>query len=290
LRILRILRTLRNTHRINDQVRATQTGVPRALPPARERISPALEHVDSSSGAIGAAVNHAIADLVPIIAGAPADAKTRDAWLDRLWEAHAADGIPYIEALAAVRLERGRIEMGGQPVRHHSYGSQPQQEVPRRFPRNVGVPERALPCAARPSSIFCTPNRAAARGRPTVPSTGSARRYFSRPGSGRTYATYGLHANRGPTYLATFRAVARKYPHKTAPEILADLVKTTPGQEGKWFAAAKEAGLYEEALALAGRTPTDPKTLTRAARDLAREQPAFALEAGLLALHWLVKG
>jgi hypothetical protein len=65
-----------------------------------ERVSPALEHVDSSSGAIGAAVNHAIADLVPIIAGAPADAKTRDAWLDRLWEAHAADGIPYIEALA----------------------------------------------------------------------------------------------------------------------------------------------------------------------------------------------
>jgi len=67
-------------------------------------------------------------------------------------------------------------------------------------------------------------------------------------------------------------------------------VKTTPGDEGKWFAAAKEAGLYDEALALASRTPCDPKTLTRAARDLASEKPAFAARAGLLALHWLAQG
>lgn len=33
-----------------------------------ERISPALEHVDSSSGAIGGAVNRTVAELVPIIA------------------------------------------------------------------------------------------------------------------------------------------------------------------------------------------------------------------------------
>lgn len=31
-----------------------------------ERLSPALEHVDSSSGSIGAAVNHAIDELVPL--------------------------------------------------------------------------------------------------------------------------------------------------------------------------------------------------------------------------------
>lgn len=42
-----------------------------------EKLSPALEHVDSSSGAIGTAVNSAIAALVPIIAKAPADAATR---------------------------------------------------------------------------------------------------------------------------------------------------------------------------------------------------------------------
>jgi NAD(P)-dependent dehydrogenase (short-subunit alcohol dehydrogenase family) len=65
-----------------------------------ERISAALEQVDSSSGAIGTAVNNAIAELVPIIAGADADPKTRGDWLDRLWAAHEADQMPYIERLA----------------------------------------------------------------------------------------------------------------------------------------------------------------------------------------------
>src|SRR5690606_38384270 len=65
-----------------------------------ERVSPALEHVDSSSGAIGNAVNNAIAALVPIIANAPGDAKTREKWLERLYEAHQDDQIPYIEWLA----------------------------------------------------------------------------------------------------------------------------------------------------------------------------------------------
>ena len=64
-----------------------------------ERVSPALEHVDSSSGAIGTAVNHAIEELVTVIARAPADARRRDGWLERLWEAHAEDAIPYIERL-----------------------------------------------------------------------------------------------------------------------------------------------------------------------------------------------
>jgi len=104
------------------------------------------------------------------------------------------------------------------------------------------------------------------------------------------YKRYGLHAHTGATYLATFRAVAKAYPHKQSSEILADLVETTPGDEGKWFAAAKDAGLYDEALELAGRAPCDPKTLTRAARDLTAERPAFAVEAGILALQWLAEG
>jgi hypothetical protein len=46
----------------------------------------------------------------------------------------------------------------------------------------------------------------------------------------------------------------------------------------------------QPAIALASRTPCDPRTLTRAARDYAAERPAFATAAGLLALHWLVQG
>ena len=64
-----------------------------------ERLSPALENVDSSSGAIGSAVNRAIGALADLIASAPADPETRDRWLERLWEAYQADQIPYIETL-----------------------------------------------------------------------------------------------------------------------------------------------------------------------------------------------
>ena len=85
-------------------------------------------------------------------------------------------------------------------------------------------------------------------------------------------AGFGLRANQRATYDATFRVVAKKYPYKAAGEILANLVKTTPGDEGKWFAAAKDTGSYSEALALASRTPCDPKLLTRAARDYAEKQ------------------
>lgn len=45
------------------------------------KLSPALENIDSSSGAIGSAVNRAIEALVPIIAKAPADLATRRKWL-----------------------------------------------------------------------------------------------------------------------------------------------------------------------------------------------------------------
>ena len=72
--------------------------------------------------------------------------------------------------------------------------------------------------------------------------------------------------------------------------MLNDLVATTPGDEGKWFATAKEVRLFDEAIRLANRAPCDPKPLTRAARDFADASPEFAVEAGLAALRWLVEG
>lgn len=59
-----------------------------------EKVSPALEQVDSSSGAVGTAVDHAIEACARIIAEAPVDNETRDRWLERLWAAHQNDEIP----------------------------------------------------------------------------------------------------------------------------------------------------------------------------------------------------
>ncbi len=53
-----------------------------------ERLSPALERVDSSSGAIGTAVGRALAALVPILSNAPAGDDLRREWLERLWKAY----------------------------------------------------------------------------------------------------------------------------------------------------------------------------------------------------------
>lgn len=289
-----------------------------------ERLSPALEHVDSSSGAIGAAVNNAIAELVPVIAKAPADPTTREAWLERLWAAHEADQVPYIETLAdywgelcasndvasawADRL-LGTTRMALSPdksLRGHFHGTDACLSAlyrAERYPEIVDILQvdtiwpykrwavKALAAMGRKAEAIqyaesCRGNWAddgevAAACEEILLSCGMV---------DEAYERYGLLVNRGGTYLSTYRAVASKYPHKAPRDILADLVKTTPGDEGKWFAAAKEAGLYDEALALASRTPCDPRTLARAARDLAEARPVFAVGAGLLALHWLVQG
>jgi len=49
-----------------------------------EKLSPALEQVDSSSGAVGSALNRAVTMLVPLIAKADVDSSIRQRWLERL--------------------------------------------------------------------------------------------------------------------------------------------------------------------------------------------------------------
>ena len=77
------------------------------------------------------------------------------------------------------------------------------------------------------------------------------------------YRRYALRPVDGGSYAAAFRRVISKYPHKTRRDVLNELAATTPGREGKWFAAAKDAGLLDEALVLARTSPADPNTLLR---------------------------
>jgi len=285
-----------------------------------ERVSPALEQVDSSSGAIGTAVRHA----VPVIAAAPADSKTREAWLERLYEAHERDEIPYIERLAdhwgdlcaskevasawADRLlwitkrilgpdkEPGAFFHGTAACLSALFRAERYEELLELLRNETHWhyrcwAVRALAATGREAEAISLAE--SLRGPWTSDLEVDSLCEEILLSSGRAdeaYERYALRASRGGTYLAAFRAVMRKYPEKAPAEILAGLVASTPGDEGKWFAAAKDAGLYDEALALARRAPCDPKTLTRAARDYAPTEPAFALNSGLLALHWLVAG
>lgn len=289
-----------------------------------ERLSPALEHVDSSSGTIGTAVNNAMSALVPLIAAAPADAKTRDRWLERLWAAHEADRIPYIETLTDYWGELcgskevasawaddlvgiTRMARGSDPnLRGHFHGTAACLSAlyrAERYEEILDILESERMWHYRRWAVMAL--AALGRKAEAIQYAESCRDPWTPDGAvdaiceeillssglvDEAYIRYGLRANRAGTYLATYRAVAKKYPHKKPADVLADLVATTPGEEAKWFAAAKDIGLYDEALALAESGPCDPRTLTRAARDLAEDQPAFAVAAGLLAIERLAQG
>jgi hypothetical protein len=289
-----------------------------------ERLSPALEQVDSSSGAIGTAVNHAITELVPVIAGAPADARTRERWLQRLWAAHEADAIPYIEQLAeswgdlcasqekaAAWAERliniTRLALSpDKNVRGYFHGTTACLSALYRAERYQDIIDvvsaddfwpykrwavMALAAIGRQSEAIYLAEGSRGPWTSNYDVDRVCEEILLAAGAvDEAYRRYGGLANRAGTYLATFRAVVRKYPTKSPRDILHDLVRTTPGEEAKWFAAAKEEGLYDEALALARSSACDPRTLTRAARDLATQQPDFAIGAGLLALYWLIHG
>lgn len=291
-----------------------------------EKLSPALEQVDSSSGALGSAVNKAIDTLVPIIVRADVEPKLRQRWLERLWQALQDDEMPYIELLGDYW---GELCVMPELAAHWADEFLPAVESvwSRRtsghgFFKGTSACLASMYAAGRHEELLALIDKApfkwwhnrrwgvkalAAMGRKA-----EAIRYaeesrgLNDPGrqiaqacedillsSGlldEAYRRYAFEANQGTTNLSTFRAIAKKYPDKQPDEILRDLVSSTPGAEGKWFAAAKDAGLFTLAIELATRSPTDPRTLTRAARDYAEKHPEFALAAGLGALRWISLG
>ena len=103
------------------------------------------------------------------------------------------------------------------------------------------------------------------------------------------YESYALTANSSSTGLGTFRAIARKYPGHDPKRILLDLA-TWSGEPGRWFAAAKDAGFLDLALEFAKTSRTDPRTLSRASRDLLNDDAQFSLEVGRIALQRMLEG
>jgi len=291
-----------------------------------EKISAAVARVDGSSGAIGAAVNAAVDVLVPIISKASVDEALREKWLDRLWAAVESDDYSYIDRLpdrwGELCASQGTASRWADSFIGTVRMSWSRDRQVAGFFRGSAACLSALFAAGRFEEILALVDSApykswtyrnwgvkalVAMGRKT-----EALRYaedsrglndspffiaeacegilLSMGRSEEAYRRYSFEANRKSTYLATFRAVASKYPERAPRDILRDLVASTPGEEGKWFAAARSAGLLEEAAELARSSPCDPKTLIRAARDHAATEPWFALEAGLAALRWIAEG
>jgi hypothetical protein len=290
-----------------------------------ERVSPALENVDSSSGSIGSAVNRAIETLAAIIAVAPVDVRMRETWLLRLWQAYLDDQMPYIEALAdhwgelcasrdvasrwadefsgqvrAIRktFGRGEYSKATSPALSSLFAAERYDELLRLLEeestlwayRSWGV--RAL--AAQGKRAEALRYAEASRSGPHADSAIARACEEVLLDSGlveEAYARYAFEAVADVMpYVARFRALARRYPLKAPHDLLADVVAASPGEQGRWFATAKTVGLLDEAIRLANLTPCDPMTLARAARDFKEKNPRFALEASLAALRWIGAG
>jgi len=290
-----------------------------------EKLWPALEHVDSSSGALGSAVNKTLDDLIPLIIIAPVEAKTRNKWLKRLWQAMADDGVDYLGPVGDRWGELcGSMETANQwaeelmptlkscwtdpnPARyfHGTTACLSCLLVARRYQdmldllgldrkpfwhyRRYGV--EALLAMGKKSEALKYAEASRGLNQPDSAIDRACEEILISSGlHDEAYRRYGLSAAKGNSYLARYRAVAKRYPVMVPAEILADLIKTTPGEEGKWFARAKELDLFNLALELANQSPCDPKTLTRAARDYLDSEPPFALGAANAALRWLIEG
>ena len=250
------------------------------------RFASACSRRDSSSGATpGSAVNRATRELVPLIASAPADAKTRDAWLRACstkltppTRSRTSKTLADHWRASCARRRRSRRACGRSTGRDHEERAVTRPEYARgHYHYHDDVLDGALssgalrrdsgaPGAREVLVVQAVGGGEGARGDGQEGGGHTARRIVARVrgqarrtrcvaqvvrkksccrrGSWtRAFARYSVDANRAGTYLATFRSVAKKYPMKSPVEVLERLVASTPGEEGKWFAAAKDAGL-----------------------------------------------
>ena len=292
-----------------------------------ERIWPAFQDIDTSSGALGTAVSRTLDELIPILIAAPADHAITRTWLERLFEAVQNDGVQY---LAPVEDRWG--EIARYPDLINDYADRLLWVVGRAWAVRNGFEYVAgtaicLSCLleagryaelqellATRRSKFWSWHRFGAEAlvrqglweaaidfaegvRDTANSPyedGSIDRFCEdlliRHGrSNEAYRRYGLVAAGGTTNLATFRALTKRYPDRDRRQTLIDLIKTR-GDKGKWFAAAKDAGFLDIALECAELSGVDPSTLVRAARDFCDKEPRFAAVVGLLAIRHLLAG
>lgn len=289
-----------------------------------ERLWPAFQDIDTSSGALGNAIYWAQEELLPIAISAPANRETRDAWLERLWQAIEEDGVDYLSLvgdrwgelsgspeiasgwadrfLSLLRLAWSDPRPGGY-VRGTNIclsgllaAGRHQELIEvlalQRFPfwddRRFGV--RALIAEGRVDEALAYAEASRGLNQPDRAIDAACETILLDQGLvDEAYEKYALTANRASTGLATFRMIARKYPGRDPRQILLDLAASS-GDPGLWFAAAKNAGFLDLALEFARAGRTDPRTLSRAARDLLGRDARFSLQAGRLALRRIVDG
>jgi hypothetical protein len=292
-----------------------------------QRIWPAFEHIDTSSGALGNAVRRTLEELLPVLIEAPADEKIRAKWLEQLREAILDDGVDY---LAPIADRFGQIAAFPALMNLHADRDldmiQAAWSDHARF-SHVTTATLTLSClleAGRYDELLVLLELKTSRlwfdqkfGAEALLRQGREDEALAYAESllkddrrqwgyqdiaqfcetilvrqGReeeAYRRFGLLTAAGNTYLAMWRGLVKRYPDLDARMILVDLIESH-GSKGKWFAAAKTAKYFDIALECAAHPDAAPATLIRAARDFAITEPAFAAQVGLQAIGHLLAG
>ncbi|HEX2948397.1 MAG TPA: hypothetical protein VHV83_02315 [Armatimonadota bacterium] len=290
-----------------------------------ERLWPALQHVDSSSGALGSAANRALDVLLPILISAPATAKIRAKWLERLDDAICEDGVDF---LYQVRQEWGKV--CSEPTFMNAWAD-------RLLPMVRQMWAETESFSYSPQTVMClsclleagrydelqallatAPHRSwheqsywaeALRRRDEIEAAITFAEGCRTPqgyddaaisayceqlllDAGRwedAYTRYGRSRREGHTYINQYRALVKKYPMLDTRRILQDLIEDS-ANPGDWFAAARTAGYLDIALSCAQNGHVNPGTLATAANDTVVSEPDFSFAIALRALHLFLDG
>lgn len=289
-----------------------------------ERLWPALQSIDSSSGALGNAVNRTLDALIPILIAAPYVRELRAERLERLYQAVCDDAVQY---LTPVEERWGELCVFPELANEWADRMLPLlREVwsARRPGAHVHGDTLCLSCLLETGRYKELEEVLSLRGFRFWPDDQFLAEAMAREGrideavayaeahhdehyerpriiafcerilleAGRkeeAYRRFGLFAVNATTNLSVFRKSAAQYPEKDRRHVLLDLIEAR-GNKGKWFAAAKDAGFLDIALECAQTGDTEPKTLVRAARDFEETEAEFAVDVALCAIQILLRG
>jgi len=286
----------------------------------------AIEYIDSSSGAIGNAVNNALYEMAEVISNVDLPSKDRLKLIERIWDCWQEEGYGYYDVLSELwpklckepeimtywaddflpvvrhvfsSTEPGAYFKGTEPCLACLFETGRYDEVVeilknkerklfnyRKYEVMVvaarGDLEGALDMLDKYLYNPYTSTYAVARlGEELLMKNGRIE---------EAYRRYAFKTSFHATGMATFSAIRKKYPKISPQRILNDLIDADPGNERRYFAAARKIGMIELAIEIAEKNDVEPKTLTTACKEYSKKNPELSLRFGLLALQKYADG
>lgn len=283
-----------------------------------ERLTPALQNVDSGSGALGRSTNEAVAVAIELLRRAPATVEVRRRWLQRLFEAFTDDGFGYLhdlgeawgdlcvdDALAHEWLEAlfglCRTTLADPSPGTMFSGLVPCLSVLRRLGRHAVVVDLLAPLpsyhpmqqerASALAALGRTDEAVAAAMAAQPPNQALLERILREAGRAEeAWRGYGRLRPLHGQAAAHFRRVVADYPTLPPARLLRDLIETSPGDEAMWLASAVELGEHDLAIQLVQKSPANLATVLRIVEQQLDRAPRLVHAIALQTLRWIEGG